>query len=149
MTAEERRPIPAVGAVVVDEGRLLLVRRARGAHAGAWAVPGGRQRVGERMREAVVREVREETGLEVEVGEPVLVGDILDPHDPPAWHYAVVDFRARVVGGALRAGDDAAAAEFVPFGEVRRRPLTPTMIELLDALGIGVVSRRPGPSDTD
>jgi ADP-ribose pyrophosphatase YjhB (NUDIX family) len=124
-----------VGAVMIDDGRILVVHRGRGAYAGLWAVPGGRQRRGETMQEAVRREVREETGLIVEVGDPVWIGDIIDPTDPPGYHYTVVDFTAFVIDGELEAGDDAADARWVDLDEVRDLPLTPTMFELLTELG--------------
>ncbi|MFB3049880.1 MAG: NUDIX hydrolase [Acidimicrobiia bacterium] len=132
---EETHPIPSVGAVMIDDGRILVVHRGRGAYAGLWAVPGGRQRRGETMQEAVRREVREETGLVVEVGDPVWIGDIIDPADPPSYHYTVVDFTAFAIGGELEAGDDASDARWVDLDEVRGLPLTPTMFELLTELG--------------
>lgn len=132
---EETHPIPSVGAVMIDDGRILVIQRGQGAYAGLWAVPGGRQRRGETMQEAVRREVLEETGLIVEVGDPLWIGDILEPEDPPAYHYTVVDFAARAIGGELAAGDDAADARWVGLGEVRELPLTPTMLELLTELG--------------
>jgi len=131
----ETHPTPGAGAVVIRDGRMLLIRRGRGAYVDHWAVPGGRQRRGETMREAVAREVAEETGLEVEVGDLVWAGDILDDADPPAYHYTVVDFEATVIGGELRAGDDAAEARWVPLADVRSLPLTPTMVDLVDRLG--------------
>ncbi|MEA3502804.1 MAG: NUDIX domain-containing protein [Actinomycetota bacterium] len=132
----ETHPIPGAGAVVIKDGLMLLIRRRRGAYVDHWAVPGGRQRRGETMREAAARETFEETGLIVEVGDPVWVGDILDDADPPAYHYTVVDFYATVVGGELSAGDDAAEARWIPVGEVREMPLTPTMFDLIDNLGL-------------
>jgi len=132
----ETHPTPGAGAVVIRDGRMLLIRRARGAYIDHWAVPGGRQRRGETMREAAARETFEETGLIVEVGDPVWVGDILDDADPPAYHYTVVDFFATVVGGELSAGDDAAEARWIPVDEVREMPLTPTMFDLIDNLGL-------------
>lgn len=129
-------PTPGAGAVVINDGLMLLIRRARGAYVDHWAVPGGRQRRGETMRAAAAREVLEETGLTIEVGESVWVGDILDDADPPAYHYTVVDFRGTVVGGELVAGDDAAEARWVPVAEVRDMLLTPTMVDLIDRLGI-------------
>lgn len=131
----ETPPTPGAGAVVIRDGRMLLIRRRRGAYVDHWAVPGGRQRRGETMREAAAREVAEETGLEVEVGDLVWAGDILDDADPPAYHYTVVDFEATVIGGELRAGDDAAEARWVPLADVRLLPLTPTMVDLVDRLG--------------
>ena len=88
------------------------------------------------MREAAAREVFEETGLTVEVGDPLWVGDILDEAVPPAYHYTVVDFEAVVVGGDLEAGDDAAEARWVPVEEIRDMRLTPTMVDLIDELGL-------------
>lgn len=132
----ESHPTPGAGAVIIVDGRMLLIRRARGAYADHWAVPGGRQRRGETMRAAAAREVLEETGLIIEVGDPVWVGDILDEADPPAYHYTVVDFAATVVGGELVAGDDAAEARWVPVDEVRAMRLTPTMVDLIDELGL-------------
>jgi len=131
----EIHPTPGAGAVIIDDDRMLLIRRARGAYVGYWAIPGGRQRRGETMRAAAAREVLEETGLIVEVGDPVWVGDILDEADPPAYHYTVVDFFGTVIGGDLRAGDDAAEARWVPVNEVRGMRLTPTMVDLIDTLG--------------
>ena len=132
----ETHPTPGAGAVVIDNGRMLLIRRARGAYIDHWAVPGGRQRRGETMRAAAAREVLEETGLIIEVGDPVWVGDILDEAVAPAYHYTVVDFEATVTGGELVAGDDAAEAWWVPVDEIRALPLTPTMVDLIDELGL-------------
>ena len=127
-------PIPGVGAVIIDRGALLLVRRGRGPGQGLWAVPGGKVRFGETQRQAVIREVWEETGLEIEPDEVVWVGDSLGPGDPPAWHFTLVDFAARVVGGDATAGDDALAVEWVPLDEVLDRPVTPTMVDLVELL---------------
>ncbi len=132
----EGHPTPGAGAVIINDGRMLLIRRRRGAYVDHWAVPGGRQRRGETMRAAAAREVLEETGLTIEVGEAVWVGDILDDADPPAYHYTVVDFRGTVVGGDLVAGDDAAETRWVPVAEVRKMLLTPTMVDLIDELGL-------------
>ncbi len=132
----ESHPTPGVGAVVVEDGMLLLIRRGRGAYVDHWAVPGGRQRRGETMRQAAARETLEETGLIVEVGDLLWAGDILDSAQPPAYHYTVVDFAATTVGGQLKAGDDAAEARWVPLAQVRTMPLTPTMFDLLDRLEI-------------
>jgi len=132
----EVHPTPGAGALVIADGKMLLIRRGRGAYVGHWAVPGGRQRRGETMRQAAAREVLEETGLEVEVGDLVWAGDIMDPDDPPAYHYTVVDFAATPVGGVLESGDDAAEARWVPLDEVRSLPLTPTMYDLLDRIGL-------------
>ncbi len=127
-------PVPGVGAVIIDQGALLLVQRGRGPGQGLWAVPGGKVQFGETQRQAVIREVREETGLDIEPGEVVWVGDSLGPGNPPAWHYTLVDFAARVVGGDATAGDDALAVEWVLLDEVLDRPVTPTMVDLVGLL---------------
>jgi len=88
------------------------------------------------MRDAVMREVREETGLLVDVRDVVWAGDIMDDGQPPAYHYVVVDFAAIPTGGHLEAGDDAAEVRWVPVDKVRSMRLTPTMSDLLDRIGL-------------
>lgn len=128
-------PIPGVGVVIIDgRGRLLMVQRGGGVGIGRWAVPGGKVRWGETWREAASREAREETGLVVEVGPVIWTGDAIGPGRPPAWHFSLVDFRAEVVGGELRAGSDAADVRWVPIEEVPTYPLVPTMFSLLEVL---------------
>lgn len=118
--------------VVVEDGRILLVKRAREPRRGRWAVPGGKVRFGETMSDAAAREALEETGLEVIVGDRVWVGEIIEE----GLHLVIVDFMAEVAGGILRAGDDADRAEWVAVSEVREYPLTTTMYDLLDTLGL-------------
>ncbi|WP_420613274.1 NUDIX hydrolase [Candidatus Spongiisocius sp.] len=129
-------PLVGVGVVVIDEGRMLLVERGRGILAGSWAIPGGKVRYGERLTDAAIREIREETGLEVALGDVVWTGESLGASEPPEHHVVLVDFTGRVTGGELRAGDDAADVAFVPLEDLRSWPLTPTMYDLLDRLGI-------------
>jgi ADP-ribose pyrophosphatase YjhB (NUDIX family) len=128
------RPTVAVGAVVVRDGKLLLVERANPPGAGRWAVPGGVVEPGETLSAAVAREVREETGLAVAVGDLAWAGDSIGPGDPPAWHFTILDFWATVVGGTLRAGDDAARVEWVPMSDLAARPMVDTMYDLVRSL---------------
>jgi len=130
--SESDGPVAGAGAVIVEDGRILLVRRGREPGRGLWAVPGGRVRLGETWRQAAAREVKEETGLEVEIGELLWAGESIGPGDPPEWHFALVDFDASVVGGELQAGDDAAEARFVPLEEVAEYPITLSMTSLID-----------------
>lgn len=131
MTTGSDRPIVGVGAVVVRSGEILLVKRGRDPGRGLWAVPGGKVERGETMRAAVRREVLEETGLEVEVGDLEWVGEVIEGEH----HLVLIDFSARVVGGSLAAADDAADVRWVSLVEAAEYPLTPTMYDLLDTLG--------------
>lgn len=129
-------PIPGVGVAVLHDGRLLLIRRGRGPGQGFWAVPGGKVDLGERLADAAVREVMEETGLAISVGPVVWVGESIGPGDPPEWHYTLVDFLGAPTGGSeIEARDDAADARWVTLEEARLLPLTPTMWPLLEVLG--------------
>jgi ADP-ribose pyrophosphatase YjhB (NUDIX family) len=126
-------PELCVGAVVVDDGSLLLVRRGRGPAAGDWSIPGGRVGNGETLAEALVREVREETGLEC------LCGDFL------GWverigadhHFVILDFAATVLDAtAPVAGDDAAEARWVPLADVADYRLVEGLAEFLHDHGV-------------
>ena len=127
----DRHPVPGVGAAVVDGDRILLVQRGREPGRGLWAVPGGKLALGETLRNAARREVLEETGIEVEVHDVIWAGESIGPGDPPAWHYAIVDFLAHPVGGTLRAGDDADDARWVTAAGAAELPLVATMPSLL------------------
>jgi len=102
------RPIVGVGAIVVDDGRVLLVRRGRAPLQGEWSVPGGAVEVGEALSAAVQREVLEETGLIVSVGPIVEVLDRIHTNGDGRveYHYVLIDYLCSVVGGDVRAGSD-------------------------------------------
>lgn len=123
-----------VGAVSVREGDILLVKRGGQPGQGKWAVPGGRVESGERLREAVVREVYEETGLRISVGAVAWQGEVHARTRTDAFHYVIIDFLATVTGGALRAGGDAADARWVTLEEARSLDLVPSMYDLLDVI---------------
>jgi 8-oxo-dGTP diphosphatase len=104
------RPIVGVGAVIVDGGRVLLVRRGNEPLKGEWSLPGGAVEIGETLEVAIAREVREETGLQIEVGPMVDVLDRIrfDPDGRVLFHYVLIDFVCRPTGGMLCVGTDAA-----------------------------------------
>lgn len=110
----------AVGGVVLDGDRVLLVKRALPPRQGEWSLPGGRLELGESLADGVRREIREETGLEVEVGPVVEVFDRVhrDEAGRIRYHFVIVDFLCRASEGELRAGDDAAEVRWVARGEV-------------------------------
>jgi len=107
-------PLVGVGAVIVDhhldDRRVLLIRRGQAPLLGEWSLPGGVLECGETLREAVIREAREETGLLVEAVEMLGVYErvIRDDERRVRYHYVLLDFLCRVVGGDLKAGSDAA-----------------------------------------
>lgn len=120
--------VPCVGGLAYDdEGRLLVVRRANEPGRGLWSIPGGRVEAGEDDAAALVREMREETGLEIAPGP--LVGSVT------RGAYAIADYRCTVVGGALRAGDDALDARFVDRAALRALPLVPELLVTLEDWG--------------
>jgi ADP-ribose pyrophosphatase YjhB (NUDIX family) len=103
-------PLVGVGAVIVAEGRALLIRRGQAPLLGEWSLPGGVLECGEALRDAVVREALEETGLVVEVGDMLGVYERVIRADDGRvrYHYVLIDFLCRAVGGDLKAGSDAA-----------------------------------------
>lgn len=113
-------PVAAVGGVVLEGDAVLLVKRAFPPRQGEWSLPGGQLELGESLTEGVAREVFEETGLRVDVGPVVEVFDRVhrDAGGRIRFHFVIVDFLCRAVGGVLRAGDDAAEVRWVPHGEV-------------------------------
>jgi 8-oxo-dGTP diphosphatase len=126
--------IPCVGAVIKDDqGRLLLIKRGHEPGAGLWSIPGGRIEPGETDAEALVREMREETGLTVQAGpllgsvrRPAQDGNVLD----------IRDYAATVTGGTLRPGDDAAEARWVAVSELLSLPITDGLVEALTSWGV-------------
>lgn len=126
-------PEICVGAIVVHDGNLLLVRRGRGPAAGSWSVPGGRVEFGELLVEAVVREMAEETGLECVCGE--LVGWVERFVDDR--HFVIMDFEVTPLDDtAPRAGDDAAEVAWVPLADVADLALVDGLAEFLHDHGI-------------
>src|SRR5581483_8783659 len=103
-------PLIGVGAIILEGDRVLLVKRAHPPIQGQWSIPGGVLEVGEMVREAAVREAREETGLIVEPGELLGVYDriLRDAERRVQYHYVLIDFLCRPVGGELLAASDAA-----------------------------------------
>ena len=122
-------PIVAVGAIVFDaEGRVLLIERGKPPAAGLWSVPGGRLEGAETLAQGVAREVREETGLVVEVGPLACVVERMGDD----YHFVILDYLARVIGGQLAAASDARDARFVSSDELATLPLTDGLAAVLE-----------------
>ena len=103
-------PLVGVGAIIIEDARVLLVKRAHPPMQAQWSIPGGVLEVGELVREAAVREAREETGLIVDPGDLLGVYDRVLHHADGRvqYHYVLIDFLCRRVGGELQAASDAA-----------------------------------------
>ncbi len=130
-------PIIGVGAVVVHEGRVLLIRRGKEPMKGRWTLPGGALELGETLLEGTVREVQEETGLVVE---PVELVELLDrihrDGDQVQYHYAIADYLCRVTGGKLCAGTDADGVRWIERAEWQN----PAELQL-DAISVRVIEK--------
>ena len=128
------QPIVGVGAVIIHGGKVVIVKRRFEPLAGQWSLPGGRLELGETLESGLAREMLEETGLEVEVGPVVDVFDriLLDPERKVRYHYVLIDYLCRPIGGALAHGSDVAAAELVDPGDLERYRLTPKATSVIE-----------------
>lgn len=132
------RPVPAVAAVIVRDGNILLIKRGKEPSLGAWSIPGGSVELGETLVQAVKREALEETSLEVEVDGIAGVFDLIlmDSEGNPEYHYVIIDYFAYPIGGELMPATDAADARWVPLSEVANYELTPHLLERLIEMGV-------------
>jgi 8-oxo-dGTP diphosphatase len=121
-----RRPLVGVGAILLDRDRILMAQRGKEPLKGWWSLPGGALETGESLRDAICREVREETGLEVE---PLGVFEIFerilrDAQGALEYHYVLIDYMCRITGGELRPGDDVCRVEWVRRRDLGARQIT-------------------------
>ena len=126
-------PIVGVGAVIVRNGEVLIVRRANPPLQGEWSIPGGALELGEKLRDGVAREVREETGLDVEVG-PVL--DVFDSIFPDGegrtqYHYVLIDYLCHLRSGTLAAATDASEVRWARPEELSGLGVKPVTIDVI------------------
>ena len=121
-----KKPVVGVGAIILDEGKILLEKRKNAPGKGKWSVPGGLVELGERIEQAVIREVKEETGLDVY--EPRLVDVVnyvsLSEKGAVKYHFVIIDYLVTVKCGKPKAASDAEALKWVPFNEVEEYDLT-------------------------
>ncbi len=123
-------PLLGVGGIVFDGERVLLVERGKPPLEGLWSLPGGLVETGERLEDAVAREVYEETGLRVSaeslatVFERIMPGALTRTGGLPEYHYVLIDFYCALLGGDLRAGDDSRRAEWFDLSALAGLPMT-------------------------
>lgn len=120
------QPVVGIGAVIIKEDKIVLIKRGNEPSKGKWSIPGGHVELGENLKEAVIRETKEETCLDVD--NPILI-DVVENVDwdeqrKIKYHYVIVDYLVHVKGGNIEAASDAAELRWVPFGEVEAYNLT-------------------------
>jgi mutator protein MutT len=128
------RPILGVGAIIEEGGRVLLVERGQEPQKGTWSLPGGVVEAGEYLKDAIRREVREETGLEID---PLRVAEVFerimpDPAGRAEYHYVLIDYLCKVKSGELQASSDAARAEWVPRAALRSYRITEGTLAVIE-----------------
>ena len=114
------RPFVGVGVVVLRGDEVLLVQRGKAPNKGQWSIPGGKQRLGETVMQAVHRELLEETGVKIKQAALLDVVDVImqDDNGKIQYHYTLVDYQAEWLSGECRSGDDADAVKWVSFDEL-------------------------------
>ena len=140
------RPIVGVGAVIVDEGKVLLIRRRYEPLKGEWSLPGGMVEIGETLESALMREMLEETGLRVDVGPVVEVFDRImrDEQQRVRYHFVLVDYLCWPADGSLQAGSDVDAAIWVDPATLGRYSLTQKATSVIErALTLAREAPRP------
>ena len=127
------KPQVAVGAIVMRDDKVLLVKRSKAPGKGLWAVPGGRVELGETLQEAAEREVTEETGITIRARNPVCAFDLIDRDDAGLvrFHYVIVDLMADYVGGKAKPNDDASEVCWATSQELEELPASQTTKELV------------------
>jgi 8-oxo-dGTP diphosphatase len=133
------RPVVGIGGVVIEDGRALLIRRASEPLRGHWSIPGGTLELGESLQAGVIRELQEETGLEVRIVDQIEVFDRIFPADPavqdatarPRFHYVIIDYLCERISGVPRAGGDATDVALAREDELEKFHLTETATRIL------------------
>jgi 8-oxo-dGTP diphosphatase len=120
------QPVVGIGAVIIKEGEIALIKRGNEPSKGKWTIPGGLVELGENLEAAVIRETKEEVCLDVD--DPQLIDVVdnidLDEHGKVKYHYVIIDYLVHVKSGNIQAASDAEELRWVPFVEVESYNLT-------------------------
>jgi len=129
------KPAVGVGAVIVEDEKILLVKRANEPNRLKWSIPGGLVNEGESLAEALRREIMEECGLEISVGDVACVSEeIVTEGDEIRFHYVIIDFYAEITGGKLEVGSDALEARWVDFNELNELDILDFVRKLVERI---------------
>lgn len=127
-------PMVGVGIVVWHDDRVLLIKRSKAPRVDQWSLPGGAQHLGETLAEAAKRELREEAGIDVALGEIIATLDLIDRDDDGRvrYHYTLVDFTAEALSSDLQPGDDAVDAQWFDRQNLDSLELWSETIRIID-----------------
>jgi 8-oxo-dGTP diphosphatase len=132
MHTDRQHPVPAVGAIILRDDEILLIKRATEPALGKWSVPGGSVEMGESLTEAVKREVKEETNLEVVVGELAGLTDLIVKKDGVlTWHYVLINYFATAADGVPTPATDVSECHWVKLSDLGNYDVTKTLIDRL------------------
>jgi ADP-ribose pyrophosphatase YjhB (NUDIX family) len=131
------QPLIGVGAIIINRNKMLIVKRANEPAKGLWSVPGGVVELGEQLHEALKRETKEETGLEVDIERLVDAVDniVFDEEGRIQYHYVLLDYLCRPRGGVLKAADDVHEILWVPLEALQSLPITPSLNRVIAKIG--------------
>jgi 8-oxo-dGTP diphosphatase len=131
------RPVVGIGAVVIRDGKVLLIRRGVAPGRGLWAVPGGSLELGETLQQGAEREILEETGITIRAREPIYAFDFFerDPDGRIRFHFVIVDLAADYIRGDVKGADDALEAHWLAPGDLDHLPVSKNTLKLLQTVG--------------
>lgn len=131
---EYKNPALTVDTIILEDNKIILIKRLNNPYKDHWAIPGGFVEYGEKVEDAAVREAKEETGLDIELTQ--LVGVYSDPNRDPRGHTVTIAFLSKIIGGTLKSNSDAKDAKFVDISELKNMKLAFDHNEILKDSGI-------------